>query len=51
LTRIRFDQPISKGAGIGVQYLLYLSEGRYDDLADVHHRFPEVRIFLSLPLS
>jgi hypothetical protein len=51
LTRIRFDQPISHGAGIGVQYLLYLSEGRYEDLEDVHHRFPEVRLFLSLPLS
>jgi hypothetical protein len=31
--------------------IFYLSEGRYEDLDDVHHRFPEVRIFLSLPLS
>jgi len=51
MTRVRFDQPITPGAGIGAQYLLYLAEGRYRDLEDVHHRFPEVRVFLSLALS
>jgi hypothetical protein len=51
LTRVRFDQPITAGAGIGAQYLLYLAESKYSSFEDVHHRFPEVRVFLSLPLE
>jgi len=51
LTRVRLEGLVAKSVGVGAQYLLYLAENDYRDLPDTHHRFPEVRGFLYLPLE
>ncbi len=49
-TRVRLNVPIASSLDVGAQYLLYLSDNDYEDYADTHNRYPEVRGYLSMPL-
>jgi len=51
ITKVRLLVPIANALDVGAQYQLYLSENNYEDFEDTHHRYPEVRGFISLPLQ
>jgi len=51
VTRVQLDVPVAPALGVGVQYLLYLAENDYRDYPDTHHRLPEVRVSIALPLQ
>ncbi len=46
ITQFHFELPLKRYYGIGVDYLLYLSEARYKNFPDTSSRSPEVRFYL-----
>ena len=44
ITRVKLDLPLRDFAGVNLEYLLNVSERKYDDFPDVSARSPELRL-------